>query len=206
LFITFAVGHLIFMRYALDKKYNSLNRLGKWDCETQEIIKQRIANELGDVLTYEFLTEKEGEILELLIDTLLPQEKNRKYIKISEIINRDLSRNIRDVRYRDNPWPREFYQKGLVEFRGTAEKKFGKPLEDFSENQLEKYVTEIFTRNSNDFLLRFLRKALSDAAGIYYSHPKAWNEIGFPGPAYPEGYAHLDCGETDEWEPKYEKK
>lgn len=39
----------------------------------------------------------------------------------------------------------------------------------------------------------------------YYSHPWAWNEIGFPGPAYPRGYArfgspHLRHGETESWE------
>jgi hypothetical protein len=37
----------------------------------------------------------------------------------------------------------------------------------------------------------------------FYSHPWAWNEIGFGGPAYPRGYAafgspHL--GEREPWE------
>ena len=37
----------------------------------------------------------------------------------------------------------------------------------------------------------------------YYSHPWAWNEIGFGGPAYPRGYGafgspHL--GERESWE------
>jgi len=26
------------------------------------------------------------------------------------------------------------------------------------------------------------------ACTAFYSHPLAWNEIGFPGPAYPRGY------------------
>ena len=39
----------------------------------------------------------------------------------------------------------------------------------------------------------------------YYAHPWAWNEIGFPGPAYPRGYTrfgspHLRHGETESWE------
>jgi hypothetical protein len=39
----------------------------------------------------------------------------------------------------------------------------------------------------------------------YYAHPWAWNEIGFPGPAYPRGYSrfgspHLRNGETETWE------
>jgi Gluconate 2-dehydrogenase subunit 3 len=39
----------------------------------------------------------------------------------------------------------------------------------------------------------------------FYAHPWAWNEIGFPGPAYPRGFTrfgspHLRDGETETWE------
>jgi hypothetical protein len=37
----------------------------------------------------------------------------------------------------------------------------------------------------------------------FYSHPWAWNEIGFGGPAYPRGYGAFgspDLGEKDSWE------
>ena len=33
-----------------------------------------------------------------------------------------------------------------------------------------------------------------------YSHPKAWNEIGFGGPASPRGYVRLDGDRPDPWE------
>jgi hypothetical protein len=32
------------------------------------------------------------------------------------------------------------------------------------------------------------------ALGAFYSHPWAWNEIGFGGPAYPRGYMRLQAG------------
>ena len=35
----------------------------------------------------------------------------------------------------------------------------------------------------------------------FYSHPWAWNEIGFGGPAYPRGYAALGVGHREHWEP-----
>jgi|GEM_PF-2342316 len=198
------------MGYILDEKYNSLDRLGKWDEETQSVIKQRIANELGDVLSYEFLSEREGEILEMIVNTLVPQEKysadKNRQVKISAAIDRELLKNPRGVRYGDNPWPPEFYRQGLSEFEKKGREIFGKPVEDFSQLQLDEYISKIFSRNSDDFLRRFLKKVFSDAAVVYYSHPSSWNEIGFPGPAYPEGYAYLDCGEKDNWEPTYEKK
>jgi hypothetical protein len=34
----------------------------------------------------------------------------------------------------------------------------------------------------------------------FYSHPWAWNEIGFGGPAYPRGYARLAAGQRENWE------
>jgi hypothetical protein len=42
-------------------------------------------------------------------------------------------------------------------------------------------------------------------AQAYYSHPWAWNEIGFGGPAYPRGYGAFgspDLGEEESWETK----
>ena len=35
---------------------------------------------------------------------------------------------------------------------------------------------------------------------MYYSHPWAWDEIGFGGPAYPRAYMRLERGEPEPWE------
>ncbi len=40
------------------------------------------------------------------------------------------------------------------------------------------------------------------AATAFYSHPWAWNEIGFPGPAYPRGYKNLGVGNREPFEPR----
>lgn len=194
------------MPYDLDKKFNSLDRIEKWDPETQDVIRKRIANELGDTFSYQFLRPREGEILEILVDALILQEKNSSYIKISEAIDRNLAKNVKGVRYGANPWPREFYQTGLADFAAQAKEIFEEPIENFNATQIEKYITNIFERNPDDFLRRFTRRVLSDAAAIYFSHPASWNAIGFPGPAFPEGYPFLACGEKEEWEPEYLKK
>jgi len=38
------------------------------------------------------------------------------------------------------------------------------------------------------------------ACTAFYSHPWAWNEIGFGGPAYPRGYAALGVDKLEPWE------
>jgi hypothetical protein len=38
------------------------------------------------------------------------------------------------------------------------------------------------------------------ACTAFYSHPYAWNEIGFPGPAYPRGYLNPGVDAREHWE------
>jgi hypothetical protein len=38
------------------------------------------------------------------------------------------------------------------------------------------------------------------ACTAFYSHPWAWNEIGFPGPAYPRGYLNTGVDSREHWE------
>jgi len=38
------------------------------------------------------------------------------------------------------------------------------------------------------------------ACAAFYSHPWAWNEIGFGGPAYPRGYKNLGLDARERWE------
>jgi hypothetical protein len=40
------------------------------------------------------------------------------------------------------------------------------------------------------------------ACTAFYSHPWAWNEIGFGGPAYPRGYLNLGTNRFEHWEIK----
>ncbi|MET3552854.1 gluconate 2-dehydrogenase subunit 3 family protein [Burkholderia sp. 567] len=46
----------------------------------------------------------------------------------------------------------------------------------------------------------FAKRVLMDLCGAYYSHPFAWNEIGFGGPASPRGYVRMDFNRRDPWE------
>jgi hypothetical protein len=38
------------------------------------------------------------------------------------------------------------------------------------------------------------------ACAAFYSHPHAWQEIGFGGPAYPRGYKALGLNGREGWE------
>lgn len=171
------------MGYQLDPNYKSLSRIKKWDNETQEIIQSRIERESADRQgKFQFLTLKELELLRSLIEILLPGAQDS--VKIINAIDGSLSFEKRGVKYDLELWRGHFYKKGLA-------------LLDI--NKLEATIEG----DQNDFLTKFVRRVLSDAVSIYYSHPVSWDKIGFPGPAYPEGYGYLKCGQKEEWEPDY---
>ncbi|WP_246795034.1 gluconate 2-dehydrogenase subunit 3 family protein [Burkholderia perseverans] len=46
----------------------------------------------------------------------------------------------------------------------------------------------------------FAKRVLADLSGAYYSHPAAWSEIGFGGPASPRGYVRMGFNRRDPWE------
>lgn len=46
----------------------------------------------------------------------------------------------------------------------------------------------------------FAKRLLSDIPGLYYSHPIAWSEMGFGGPASPRGYVRMGLDRRDPWE------
>jgi hypothetical protein len=37
---------------------------------------------------------------------------------------------------------------------------------------------------------------------VYYAHPRAWAEIGWPGPASKRGYMRTGYGRIDPWQPR----
>ena len=47
---------------------------------------------------------------------------------------------------------------------------------------------------------RFWTMLMEDCVTAYYSHPWAWDEIGFGGPAYPRAYIRLENGLPEPWE------
>jgi hypothetical protein len=46
----------------------------------------------------------------------------------------------------------------------------------------------------------FAKRAVHDICAAFYSHPAAWNALGFGGPANPRGYVRLVANRRDPWE------
>ncbi len=70
-------------------------------------------------------------------------------------------------------------------------------------SELQHEIVQRFCEGSLDWELP-VEKAWSvvmrGVLGAFYSHPWAWTEIGFGGPAYPRGFARLGPGQREHWE------
>jgi len=69
--------------------------------------------------------------------------------------------------------------------------------------QLQHELVERFSSGELDWELPVSRAwgvVMRAVLSAFYSHPWAWNEIGFGGPAYPRGFARLGAGQREHWE------
>jgi hypothetical protein len=102
---------------------------------------------------------------------------------------------------------REAWRQGLDAIAAETRNRHGKDFEQLTPDEQDQILCDV----QADRVERrywgelpaggfFSHHLLKEVVGIYYSHPEAWSEIGFGGPASPRGYARLGFDEHDPWE------
>ena len=177
-----------------------------WNEQTREAVRQR----LEDVPPRRFLSEEQWTLLEAIVARLVPQPDREEPVPIVPWIDEMLHKNeTPGYRYADMPPMREAWQRGLDAIAAEARNRDGRSFEQLPPDEQDALLTDI-QRNRVDKQIWgdlpaggfFLHHLLKQTVGIYYSHPDAWSEIGFGGPASPRGYARLGFDERDPWEAK----
>ena len=85
-------------------------------------------------------------------------------------------------------------QHGAVDFVTASEEVQRRVVGAFAEGSLH---GQVWDELPCSLAWKVITRGLLSA---FYSHPWAWNEIGFGGPAYPRGYARMGAGEREAWE------
>jgi hypothetical protein len=106
------------------------------------------------------------------------------------------------------PPDQEAYHVGLKAIDEMASERFGAPFIDLSVHRQELILKSIHDGEPDPDhpawkrmpIHRFWALLMEDCVTAYYSHPWAWDEIGFGGPAYPRGYMRLENGLPEPWE------
>jgi Gluconate 2-dehydrogenase subunit 3 len=189
--------------------YDVLQQADHWDEVTRRVVLDRVES----VPEIRFFELEEVETLTAFADIVLAQDAEPR-IPVMAYVDQKLFNGERDgYRYFDMPDDDETWRRvarGLdEEARRRGQGRFAlltvdRQLEvchDFANGKLHHGAWDTLSvSRAWSVVMRYLLQA-------FYSHPWAWNEIGFGGPAYPRGYSrfgspHLDSAERETWEGK----
>lgn len=198
----------------MSTRYPGYDVLAKWDSPSFDDTTRRvIAQRLKEVPPRRFLDPAEWDLLEAVNRRLLPQPERAEPIPITPWIDAMLYDNMGEgFRHPDMPPMRECWRIGLAALADETRLRHGRDftaLDADAQDALLQALADNAVRSPQWQVLHaerfFTQMLLKTAAGIYYAHPSAWNEIGYGGPASPRGYVRLGFDRRDPWEAREAK-
>jgi len=189
--------------------YPTYDVLDKWDTPSwNDQTRAAIGQRLREVPQRRFLSEEQWSLLQAIVDRLMPQPDREEPVPIVPWIDALLHHNhTPGYRYADMPPMREAWVNGLKAIGAEARNRHGALFEQLSADDQDELLRDVEhnrveSRYWGDLPAGgfFRHHLLKEVVGIYYSHPHAWSEIGYGGPASPRGYARLGPDERDPWE------
>jgi Gluconate 2-dehydrogenase subunit 3 len=187
--------------------FRTLDQQKFWDANTREAILDRVSN----VPPIRFFAPKEAALMDAICRHILPQDDrdDAHTIPIVPQIDKRLYEDTHDgYRFEDMPPDREAYRLGLQAIDEISSHLHGNGFTALSVREQDELLeslhdgkppaaSAIWKRMPVE---RFWMLLVQDCVDAYYSHPWAWDEIGFGGPSYPRGYMRLERGEAEPWE------
>lgn len=179
--------------------YDVVSQSGRWDEVTAGVVLSR----LGPAAPLAFFTEEEEPAVRALLDRLLGQDDEPR-IPVAEMIDRRLCQRAGDgFRYSDMPEDPQAWRRSLAGLDQESSSRHGRPfaqLHRAEQIDLIEDLQQIDGEWAGMPMKRVFSLWTRYACDAFYSHPWAWNEIGFGGPAYPRGYKSLGLGRREPWE------
>jgi Gluconate 2-dehydrogenase subunit 3 len=175
-----------------------------WNEPTRRVVAQRLA--IG--AEPRFFTSKEFRTVCAIAARIVPQPATRATIPIAALVDHQHYQGASDG-YRLAGMPRggDAWRLGLRALDAEATNAHGDRFDRLAESPQQSLLhrmqsgdlnaPEWGSMNPRDF---FKHRMARDIVLAYYSHPTAWSEIGWGGPASPRGYVRLDFDERDPWE------
>lgn len=175
-----------------------------WNEATRAVIDARLAI----TNTPAFLGANAWQTLIAVCDRTVPQPDTRALVPLAAMLDRKLADDEREgYRVVSLPPLREAWRRGLAALDAESVAQHGRRFHELPSMQQDALVhamqdgklarAEWGDMSPQEF---FARRLAHDIVGAYYSHPVAWNEIGFGGPASPRGYVRMYFNRRDPWE------
>ena len=173
--------------------FDVLEQAGHWDEVTRRVVLARVR----EVPPIRFFTAAEARTLRVFCDVVTAQDSEPR-VPVLEMVDDKLHAGRLDgFQHAGLPDDRDVWR---LAARGLDEQARARGAEHFaaaSPDQRTAIVTALHGGDLHDGVWADLPAAkafgvlMRAVLSAFYSHPWAWNEIGFGGPAYPRGYMRL---------------
>lgn len=176
-----------------------------WNAKTREVIAKRLATPDAP----QFFDEDEWRIADALCRCILPQTEDEAQVSLVALLDAKLLEDHGDgFREANMPYMRDAWRQGLAALEAEAKASHqGRGFAEIDGKERDAVLRSMQAGEMKsergsalDPKAFFERRILVDVPALFYAHPKAWNEIGFGGPASPRGYVRLDGNRLDPWE------
>jgi hypothetical protein len=172
--------------------YDVLESAHLWDPVTRSAV---LARAQEPPRTLRFFTASEAIVLRAFLDVVLAQDSEPR-IPVLEMVDAKLASGQGDG-YRHADMPED----------GETWRRFAAHLDGF--DGLDAEAREAWVQRVHDGepdwpdidATKAYGVVMRHALSAFYSHPWAWSEIGFGGPAYPRGYMRMGVGDHKGREP-----
>jgi hypothetical protein len=164
--------------------YDVLANAAHWD----ELTRREIIERVEQPPPLRFFTDAEARCLGAFLDVVLAQDAEPR-IPVLALVDAKLHAGQLDgFRFAHMPDDRETWRivaRALGDFASLGRRAQHDVVAAFADGRLDGLDIDASTAWS---------VVMRGALAAFYSHPWAWNEIGFGGPAYPRGYMRLQAG------------
>jgi Gluconate 2-dehydrogenase subunit 3 len=171
-----------------------------WDAATAGVVLSRI----GMPPDIRFFTPDQEAIATGLCDQLLGQAGEPLVPLVAMIDARLAEQETDGWHYADLPEDGQAWRDTLGYLDDDAQAKFGRGFARCDGAEQEVIIQAVQDLGSGDWhglpASRVWSLWSRYACTAFYSHPSAWDEIGFPGPAYPRGYKNAGVGKREPFE------
>jgi hypothetical protein len=180
--------------------FDVLDEVDVWDDVTAGVVLAR----LGPPHDLSFFTPAEVAIALPLLDLLLGQDGEPR-IPVLPLVDLRLATDQTDGwHYDDLPEDAVVWRDSLAFLDQDAHERYGSPFAESATDQQAALIQAVQDLSGGSWHEYPATQVWSlwtrYACSAFYSHPWAWNEIGFGGPAYPRGYLNPGIDAREKWE------
>lgn len=180
--------------------FDVMSEAGHWDPVTRELIESRLGPPPAD----EFFSETERATAAALCDQLTGQHESPR-VPVLETVESRLAKNRTDGWHHETlPIDRETWRDSLAFLDADAMAAYGERFATVSRGRQVEVLTSIQNLGGREWhgmpAGQVWNLWMRYVCAAFYSHPWAWNEIGWPGPAYPRGYKNAGINKREPFE------